>query len=81
MGDNQLRDLTLCVFVDANFGGDGGVTTTRSTTGLFLTLFGPCTFWPVLAMSKRQTVVSRSSTESEVTAVDTALRTEAISIL
>ena len=49
--------------------------------GLFITLVGPCTFWPVLAMSKRQTVVSRSSTESEVTAVDTALRTEAISIL
>ena len=79
MGDNRLRDLTLSVFVDA--GGDGGITTTRSTTGLFIALIGPCTFWPILAMSKRQTVVSRSSTESEVTAVDTALRTEAISIL
>ena len=75
-----MKDLYLAVFVDANFGGDGA-TTSKNISGVFIAVVGPRTFWPILAASKRQVVVSHSSTESEATAVDTALRTEAISIL
>ena len=41
----------------------------------------PNTCWPTWTASKKQAVVSHSSAESEVTAVDVALRIEAISVL
>ena len=58
------KDLRLELYVDADFGGDSG--DVKSTSGGFLTLKGPNTFFPLAWISKRQTSTSRSTTESEV---------------
>ena len=46
----------------------------RSTTGCFLMLIGPNTYFPLTAFSKKQTSVSMSSTEPEVVATNISLR-------
>ena len=48
--------------------------TIRSTSGCFLALIGPNTFYPLTAFSKKQTSTAMSSTESEVIAANVALR-------
>ena len=53
--------------VDADFAGD--TKDARSTSGGYLVLVGPNTFFPLTWLSKRQTSVSRSTTESEVVAM------------
>ena len=58
---NMLR---LRLFVDADFAGDR--LDTKSTNGGYLVLVGPNTFFPLAWVCKKQTSVSRSTTESEV---------------
>ena len=71
--------LKLLLFVDADFCGDSE--NTKSTTGAWLVLAGPNSWFPICWVSKRQTSTSRSTTESEIVALATALFGEAIPFL
>ena len=73
------KDLRLELYVDADFGGDSG--DVKSTSGGFLTLKGPNTFFPLAWISKRQTSTSRSTTESEVVSLAHSLYQEGIPAL
>ena len=66
VGDPKEK-LKLRLYADADFAGCR--LTARSTSGGFLVLVGPNTFFPLTWLSKRQTSVSRSTTESEVVAL------------
>ena len=52
-----------------------------STSGSYLALVGPNTFFPTSCICKKQTVISHSSTESEIVSLEVALRTEAVPLL
>eukprot|EP00959_Pyramimonas_sp_CCMP1952_P182574 3818260-Pyramimonas_sp.AAC.1 len=67
------------LFTDASFA--DCITSSKSTAGVFAALVGPNTFFPVNAACKKQTVVSHSSTESEIVALDSALRLEGLPLL
>ena len=67
------------MYSDADWAGDNR--TSKSTTGAFIALVGKNTFAPISALCKGQTVVSHSSTESEIVALDTVLRLEGVPIL
>ncbi len=71
VGDNP-EELELGLFSDADFAGDRE--TMRSTSGVFLALYGPHTFYPPNAQSKKQTAVSHSTVEAEIVAADHAIR-------
>ena len=62
----------LGFFQDPDFGGD--LEDSKSTSGGALCIFGSRTFVPVSWMSKKQTVVSHISTESEIISLDAGLR-------
>ena len=53
----------------------------KSTSGIFLALIGPHTFFPLVAVSTKQTAVSHASTESELVAMDTGMKKEALPML
>ena len=78
IGDN-IKDCKLLAYTDADYAGEAR--TSKSTSGAIVALVGPNTFAPIAAYSKGQSVISHSSTESEIIALDTLLRTEAIPIL
>jgi hypothetical protein len=65
-------DVSLGLFSDADFAGDKAGQ--RSTSGVFLALYGPHTFFPLSAQSKKQTAVSHNTVEAEVIAADHAIR-------
>ena len=69
-------DLELQLYVDADFAGDR--LTGKSTSGGFLVLSGPNTFFPLAWVSKRQTSTSRSTTESEVVSLAHSLYQEGL---
>eukprot|EP00959_Pyramimonas_sp_CCMP1952_P117140 2448485-Pyramimonas_sp.AAC.1 len=75
IGDDP-RDLTLVQYTDASFADCSQ--TSRSTTGGYIALVGPRSFFPLNFICKNQTWVSHSSTESEIVALDTCLRTESL---
>ena len=60
VGDN-FSDLQLRLYTDADLASDK--LTKKSTTGVFLVLVGPNTWFPLQAVSTKQTAVSHSSTE------------------
>ena len=67
---DKPEDLELRLFVDADFAGDKS--TARSTSGGFLALSGPSSFFPLAWISKRQTSTSRSTAEAESEVVSPA---------
>eukprot|EP00959_Pyramimonas_sp_CCMP1952_P244677 5114488-Pyramimonas_sp.AAC.2 len=71
--------LSIMLFADASFA--DCVSTSKSTTGVFAALVGPNAFSPINAVCKKQTVVSHSYTESEIVALDSALRFEGLPLL
>ena len=75
MGDN-LENCALMLYTDADFAGN--LRDSKSTTGLFMAMVGPDTFFPLGAVSKTQSAVSHSSTEAEVIALDHAIRAEGL---
>jgi len=77
-GDRPEK-LKLIVYCDADFAGD--TRASKSTSGSYIALVGPNTFMPIASLCKKQTVVSHSSTESEIISMEIALRSEAIPIL
>jgi len=53
----------------------GDLGTRKSTTGIFLALAGPNSFFPLTGISKKQTAVSHSTPEAEIVAAAAAIRT------
>jgi hypothetical protein len=78
IGDSH-DELHLGLFSDADFAGDKA--TMRSTSGMFLALYGPHSFFPLGAQSKKQTAVSHSTVEAEIIAADHAIRTSGLPAL
>ena len=70
---NALSELQLHLFADADFAGCPA--TSRSTSGLFFSVRGADTNFPITAGSKRQGCVSHSTPEAELVAADYAMRT------
>jgi len=75
VGDSW-EDVELTIYADADWAGDKP--TFHSTSGCFLCLSGRNTFYPLAAVSKKQTCVSHSTPEAEIVAADTAIRTVGI---
>jgi len=78
IGDSADK-LELSLYSDADFA--GCKITKRSTSGIFLALTGPNTFFPLNAISKKQTCVSHSTPEAELVAAAAALRMEGLPAL
>ena len=72
-------DLWLGLYCDSDFAGDKK--DCKSTSGIFLVLLGPHTFFPLTAVSKKQTSVSHSSTEAEVVGANEGVRAVGIPAL
>ena len=72
-------ELRLALYCDSDFA--GCVDTSRSTSGYVLAVEGPASFALLSWSSKRQKVVSRSSTEAEFVALSGALFNDAIPML
>jgi hypothetical protein len=66
------EDLEIGLFSDADFAGCKA--TQKSTSGVFLAVYGPHSFFPLSAQSKKQTAVSNSTVEAEIVAAAHALR-------
>ncbi|CAE8637047.1 unnamed protein product, partial [Polarella glacialis] len=67
------------LFADADFAGCRD--TARSTSGVFLGIYGKNTFVPVAAQAKKQSCVSHSTPEAELVAANLALRTQGLPAL
>ena len=72
-------DVRLRLYVDADFAGDR--LDAKSTSGGFLVLYGENTFFPLSWICKKQTAVSRSTTEAEVISLAYSLFAEALPTL
>ena len=68
--------LRLAIFADSDFAGDRS--DFKSTSGVFVALVGPQSFFPLSWGSKKQTCVSHSSVEAEIVALGVSRRTDAI---
>ena len=73
---DHLDDLKLLLFVDADFA--GGIDDARSTSGGWLVLGGPNTWFPICWICKRQPVTARSTTEAEVISLADSLFEHAV---
>ena len=62
VGDRP-EDVKLALYSDADFA--GCKVTMRSTSGVFMALTGPNTFFPLSAFLRKQTCVSHSTPEAE----------------
>ena len=71
--------LKLRLYVDADFAGDR--LDCKSTSGGYLVLWGPNTCFPLGWISKKQTAVSRSTTEAEMISLAHGLFSEALPTL
>ena len=69
---NTAKQCRLGLFQDSDFAGD--LEDWKSTSGGTLCILGSHTFVPISWMCKKQTSVSHSSTESEITSLDAGLR-------
>ena len=78
VGDD-LSKCHLAIFSDADFA--GSLLDSKSTSGCFVAVVGPNTFAPLTAICKIQSCVRHSSTETEIVALDFALRTEGLPLL
>ena len=70
MGDTA-EQCRLGLFQDSDFAGD--LEDSKSTSGGTLCIFGSHTIVPISWMCKKHSAVSHSSTESEITSLDTGL--------
>ena len=75
VGDG-IEDVLPHLFADADFA--GCVQSSRSTSGSFLCVRGPATFFPIAMQSKRQGCVSHSTPGAELVAADHAVTTEGV---
>ena len=68
--------LKLCLYTDADH--CSGIEHTKSTSGMFLSIEGPNTLWPIAWGSKRQTATARSTTAAEMISLGSGLFGEAL---
>ena len=71
--------IALELFVDSDLASDKS--DYKSTSGGFLVLIGPNTFYPILGMCQKQGCVSPSTPEAEIVAMFTALKEKVIPAL
>ena len=76
---NTTKQCRLGLFQDSDFAGD--LEDSKSTSGGTLCTFGSHTFVPISWMCEKQTLVSHSSTESEIISLDAGLRLDGIPAL
>merc|ERR1711911_68134 len=72
-------ELRIALFTDADFAGDKK--DFKSTSGVFMAIVGPQSFFPLGWGSRKQTCASHSSVEAEIVAANEALRLEGIPAL
>ncbi|CAE8731662.1 unnamed protein product, partial [Polarella glacialis] len=77
--DDKAEDLFLMLFAGADFAGCRD--TARSTSGVFLGIYGKNAFVPVAAQAEKQSCVSHSTPEAELVAANLALRTQGLPAL
>ena len=77
--NDQLGDMEIRLYADADLAGDR--TDSKSTSGVFLCLMGPKSFYPISAISKKQTSVALSTPEAEITAMCLGLAKEALTVM
>ena len=75
---DPLSECQIWLFADADWAGDEEA---KSTSGCTAVIVGPNTYFPINSFSKKQTVISTSSTEAEVVAANQALRAEGLPVL
>ena len=68
---DSIDKCNLWLFADSDHAGEHD---NRSTSGGFLDLVGPNTYFPLSAFSKKQTSIALSSTEAEVVCANVSLR-------
>ena len=73
---NTAQQCRLGLFQDSDFAGD--LEDSKSTSGGTLCILERHTFVPTSWMCKKQTSVSHSSTESEITSLNTGLRLDGL---
>jgi hypothetical protein len=80
LGPDDLLDLELRVWTDADW--NGNPNTTKSTSGLYIELFSPTSGheFPIVWRTALQTSTASSSAESETVSLSTGLRQEALPI-
>ena len=78
IGDRP-ENLRLRLYCDADFAGDNE--DARSTSGGYLVVIGPNSFFPLSWVSKKQTATSRSTTESEIVSLALGVYSEALPML
>ena len=66
--NDDASSLRLCLYTDADHA--SGSQDTKSTSGMYLTLEGPNSFWPLCWGSKRQGATARSTCEAEMISLD-----------
>ena len=79
MCEAQHTTMQIRIAQDSDFAGD--LEDSKSTSVGLLCIFGSHTFVPISWMCKKQTSVSRSSTEAEVISLDACLRMDGIPAL
>ena len=77
IGDRP-EDLIVTLYSDADFAGCRE--SAKSTSGVFIALTGPNSFYSLNAISKKS-CVSHSTPEAEIVAADLAVRTEGLPAL
>ena len=78
IGDH-IDQLRLVLYVDADFASD--LRTSKSTSGAYVCLVGPQSFFPIVSLCKKQGCVSHSSTEAEIISLEHAMRNEALPLI
>ena len=78
VGDHA-NDLSVMLWVDASLADD--LRDSKSASGAYLAIVGPNTFAPIMSFAKKLTAVFHSSTESEIIALEEAVRTEGLPML
>jgi len=80
MLEGHIRDdpsaLHLSLYTDADHA--SGIEDVKSTSGMFLTLEGPDSFWPLCWGSKHKGATARSTCEAEIISLDSAVFGEAV---
>ena len=72
---DPLEDLELWLLVDADLAGD--TEDTKSSSGGYLVIVGPGTWFPVTWVMHKQGATARSTTEAETISLATSLINEA----
>ena len=70
--DDDMKDLSLHLYCDADFAGDPY--TLKSTSGSHMAVEGPNSRFPYAASAEGQTSRAHSSTEAEVSSLDKGMR-------